>query len=145
MEAACLTNKALLWRDTFWNELPSQSRPLPPEKTGRHTLLAHREHQLWLKGSPWDCPLCSPAVGIREPGPGQCHLCPHTPNPGPRALGDHSVCVPSQWPAPAAQVPSSYSSYPMLSRLGTMLASCLLSPLHTSFLPWRNNLNLALS
>lgn len=69
-------------------------------------------------------------------------LCPHTRSPGPRALGDPSACVPSQRPAPAAQVPS---SYPKPSHLGTMLASHFLSPLPTSFFPWRNDLNLALS
>ena len=72
-------------------------------------------------------------------------LCPHRPSPAPRAWGGHSVCVPSQRPAPAALVPPSHSFDLMLSYLGTLLASPFSSPLPTSFFSWRNYLNLALS
>lgn len=38
-------------RNTFRNDL--LSRVGPPEKTGRCTLFAHREHQVWLRPHLW--------------------------------------------------------------------------------------------
>ena len=125
-----------------WNGLLGQRGPLLLD---RHTLLAHRARQPWLKGS-----LRGPAL---RPSHGQqrsrdraaSSLCPHRPSPAPRAWGGHSVCVPSQRPAPASLVPPSHSFDLMLSYLGTLLASPFSSPLPTSFFSWRNYLNLALS
>lgn len=147
-EAARLTNKDYSWRDTFWNDILIQGRPLPLEKTGKHTSSANREHQPWLKCSPQDCPLCSPAYRLlwvsENQGQGgtisvPTHTQPRTQDTG-RAC---SVCVPRQWPASTAQVPS-FLFYLMLSPLSTSLTLSSLSSLPISFIPWRT-LSLTLS
>lgn len=119
-EAAPLSTRPLT-RNTFCSGL--QSSVAPPERTGRHTLFAHREHQVWLQGSPLGPALCHPVCrawaslpSYRGPGSQQCHTSVPAPKPGPRAVdgGTQSVSHAN------AQHPF-FPSYPHARR-----------PLHTS-------------
>lgn len=121
----------------------ARADPFPPGKDRQAHLAGPQRTQAVAEGLSLGLPILQSCRGHqRTRARAVSPLCPHTRSPGPRALGDPSACVPSQRPAPAAQVPS---SYPKPSHLGTMLASHFLSPLPTSFFPWRNDLNLALS
>lgn len=134
--------------EEHFSERTSEPAWTPPTEQAR--LADPQSTSAMAEGITRDCSLCSPAF---RPGRGQqrtrekavSSLCPHMPSPAPSARGGHSVCVPSQQPEPAALVSPFHSSDPMLSHLGTLLASPFFSPLPISFFSWRNCLNLALS
>lgn len=81
---------------------------MEPPRTGRHVFFAHKEHQVWLLGSPLDSPLCGSVYRAGcgpylHPTEGQgsvTSLGPHTLNPGPRAVDGGSLSALSQCPAP---------------------------------------------